>query len=407
MYAIDSNNTETQLCSYSFSENASDAEFRPILNEINQDYYYYLNRNLSSTENANLTTGEYQIKYTVAIGGNTGGTVQIDYASFYQQGGYLYAATNLGLSTPSIQFLEGTGSISGQLNTPLTYYSNGTNEYLYFGTYTGSRSYYEYNITTETLTAFTPYKPNSTTKIGNFYWAGAAVVTVGSTDYVVFGSDAFTDSGVKHTYLYYRKVGAFDSTTYGGYYDLNTLGVTEAGNVRSTISKDSNYLYFTSQGPSAESYVWRVPIASIGGTLTSSNVKVITLSGASSTSTPAISTNGFIYVGFYNGFSSGGVDVINQANFTKITDNNGQALIRGTGPVQASVIVHTSGNYNYLYFTTNSNSDYAYCYRHTVTNNSISLIWKFANGDYALQGMAACGGILTYGDDKDHFYIIK
>jgi hypothetical protein len=234
---------------------------------------------------------------------------------------------------------------------------------------------------------------------------------------VVFGSDAYTSSGTKYTYLYYREVGDFGddlSTTTvesgsGGSYNLNSLGVTEAGNVRSSISKDSTYIYFTSQGPSSASYAWRVPIANIGGTLSTSNVKVVTLSGTSCTSAPAISENGRIYVGYYGGFNAGGVDCIN-STFTSATS------ICTPGPVQSSVIVYSEVAYDsddepyftgvdYIFATTNAATGGGYCYSYSG-GNSGSPIWNTGSGYYSLQGMAASGGYLTFGNDRNQFYVI-
>ncbi len=394
--------------SVAYSVNGSTAQtvnFTPsdlIRKDGTNRYYYYLNLDIGSVTPQSGNT----ITYTVTMtSGNSGDTVAVEYAELYQHTGGLMKVTGLqaGLNQDSlvnVTSLTGAASISGQFNTPLTYYSKIVNgspvEYLYFGTYSGSQSYYEYNITTGTITPFAP--PN-----GNFYWAGAIVVTVGSgssaKDYVVFGSDTYSSGGTKYAKLYYREVGSFGSS--GGDYNLNTIGagVTDAGNIRSSISRDDSYLYFTSQGTSSASYIWKFPISSIG-TPTPSGVSAVALSGTSSTSTPAISSSGKIYVGYYNGFNAGGVDVIN-SGFTTATS------ICNPGPVQSSVIVYHSAPYDYLYFTTNSSTGCGYCYRYKTTLPvQTTKIWETAQGTYTLQGMASSGTYLTFGNDGNNFYIV-
>ncbi|MGI5874507.1 MAG: hypothetical protein ACOX8R_07630 [Bacillota bacterium] len=324
-------------------------------------------------------TGNYTI--TVCV---TGGDVIIDYVKYSRQTTGISAVDrNLTSLTP----ISGT-DVGGQINTPVMKYGN----YIYYGTYNGGNKYYQHNLTNHSTVSFTG---NS-----HFYWAGAIQVSVDGVDYIVFGSDAFTSNGTKHTYLYYRPVNDFGNTGVGGYYDLGA----SAGNIRSTISTDGTYLYFTSQGLSNASYIWRVETSKITN-LTANDVTSLQLSGNSSTSTPAISANGKIYVGYYNGFSTGGVDVIDQNAFslTNIIDGD------PPGPVQSSIIVYSPNiRYDYIYFTTNIQTGAGYCYRNSVLTNPNTAVnmWSTTPDTYTLQGMAAENGYLSFGNDHNNFYVV-
>ncbi len=333
-------------------------------------------------------TGNYTI--TVCV---TGGDVIIDYVKYSRQTTGISAVDrNLTSLTP----ISGT-DVGGQINTPVMKYGN----YIYYGTYNGGNKYYQHNLTNHSTVSFTG---NS-----HFYWAGAIQVSVGGVDYIVFGSDAFTSNGTKHTYLYYRPVNDFGNTGVGGYYDLGA----SAGNIRSTISTDGTYLYFTSQGLSNASYIWRVETSKITN-LTANDVTSLQLSGNSSTSTPAISANGKIYVGYYNGFSTGGVDIIDLSTFTMSNPTSGTIT---PGPVQSSVIVYSttyidpvsfaSVNIDYLYFTTNMTGGRGYCYSYVPSTGVASYVWDTGSGgNYTLQGMAAENGYLSFGNDANKFYVI-
>ena len=281
------------------------------------------------------------------------------------------------------------------MNTPLTTDGN----YIYFGTWlsgTANGKYYQLddsgnNASYKSFLAGTGY---------GFYWAGAVPVDVDSDDsddYVVFGGDG--------GYLYYRSISNFDGA--GGCYNLSSgFGVTTPGNVRSTISSDGEYVYFTSQGPTGTSYLWRFLISTIGSATPTYNV--ISLNGSSSTSTPAISESGLIYVGYYNGFTDGGVDVVlSNSNTFSVVKN-----IPNQKPVQSSVIVYADidDSYDYIFITTNSTNGAGYCYR-VLTNNPYSAqeIWNTTSvgNKECLQGMAACNGFLTFGNDNNRFFIVN
>ena len=127
------------------------------------------------------------------------------------------------------------------------------------------------------------------------------------------------------------------------------------------------------------------------------------MSGNSSTSAPAISASGKIYVGFYNGFTAGGIDIINQSAFTKAY------TITDLGPIQASVIVYydAARSLDYLYYATNAQQSAGYCYCVDLSDYDESdFVWQTPTGYYSLQGMAACNGYLVFGNDADMIYII-
>ena len=292
-----------------------------------------------------------------------------------------------GVEHPSI-----VSGITGQINTPIT--TDGT--YLYFGTWSGNSAqpYYQVKISDSSYKTFTP-------GANGFYWAGAAVVG----DYVYFGSD-----GGK---LYWRSVSDFAAT--GGTVDLPAVNSNAAGNVRSSIMVDGTKIYFTSQYPSGSSFgnfycfnagsgeptlAWGANIqATYSGTTYSGNC----------TSTPVIAASGNIYVGFYSGFTAGGLMKITAptsgtVGTASLITVSGAAF---TQPVQCTPVVYTSGNYDYFYFNTNSGTGAGYCFRVSKTGTNASQRWKTDNDTYALGGMAISNGYAVFGNDYNHLYIVK
>lgn len=349
----------TTVVTKAFSKSSSDAQAKPIQDPANPgQYYYYLNDNFAAM------AGD-EVEYIIDVKNNAG-TVKVDYASLYQQTGSIQKVTGLDQTSPSnVSIVTG---IAGQINTPIT--TDGT--YLYFGTWSGNSSgtYYQVHLTTKEVKTFT------TTSHG-FYWAGATV----AGDYVYFGSD--------NGKLYYRLVTDFDSD--GGVVNLSTDGGVTAGNVRSSIALVDNTLYFTSQG----GYLWSYELDQDG--IPTFEWKVAL--GGTSTSTPVITNNGKAYVGYYAGFTNGGIQAIdlNTKNVTTV----------GTpGPVQSSVVAYSVGTTDYIYLTTNAADGAGYSFNGTTTQE----LWNTANSDgktYTLQGMAASGGYLVFGNDYNNLYIIK
>ncbi len=352
-----------------------------------------------------IPAGNYKIKLTITTDATN--PITVTSISLSGNGWKLYkVATATGAAT----LLE---SGVGAGNTPITH----SGDYLYFGIYGGDRSYYQYKLSTPT--ALKKFEADD-----DFYWAGATVVTVPeerniggaealvNVDYAVFGSDSGT--------VYWREVGSFD--TAGHTVDL-TLTQADAGHIRSSIvAPGDGYLYFTSQGNISSTgnpgYLWkfgenRTYVGHVG-------------LPKNSTSTPVISDNDYVYVGYYDHGNltapEGGVVGILKTNFipSALFDVYGNGVSSSAGtpgdPVQASPVVCSTGvgtnRYDYVYFTTNSSSGAGYCYRHRISNGAITDVWSGGEGGtsgnpYALQGFAADGDYLVYGDDGIRLYIIK
>ena len=188
-----------------------------------------------------------------------------------------------------------------------------------------------------------------------------------------------------------------------------------AGNVRSSIMVDGTKIYFTTQYPSGSSFgnfycynagsgeptfAWGANIqATYSGTTYSGNC----------TSTPVIAASGNIYVGFYSGFTAGGLMKITAptsgtVGTASLITVSGAAF---TQPVQCTPVVYTSGNYDYFYFNTNSGTGAGYCFRVSKTGTNASQRWKTDNDTYALGGMAISNGYAVFGNDYNHLYIVK
>lgn len=353
-------------------------------------YYYYVNYNIN-VGSANVGTAQ-TLTLTIKL---TGGNGTLQYVDTYAQVAALQKVTGIetndagaaGVEHPSI-----VSGITGQINTPIT--TDGT--YLYFGTWSGNsaKPYYQVKISDSSYKTFTPGSYG-------FYWAGAAVVG----NYVYFGSDNGT--------LYWRSVSDFAST--GGSLALPEVDSNAAGNVRSSIMVDGTKIYFTTQNPTATDtksnfgnfYCFDVS----GGTPTFSwgaNIKAGTTSGTC-TSTPVIADSGNIYVGFYSGFTAGGLMKITAptsgtVGTASLITVSGAAF---TQPVQCTPVVYTSGNYDYFYFNTNSGTGAGYCFRVSKTGTNASQRWKTDNDTYALGGMAISNGYAVFGNDYNHLYIVK
>jgi hypothetical protein len=283
----------------------------------------------------------------------------------------------------------------GQPNTPITGYvaTNTELRYLYFGAFNGAKSssYYQYDLQTGTLAAFAAQD--------DFYWAGATIVSINNNPFVVFGGD----KGV----IYVNPVGANFTTSARIIQLVNTIN--NPGAIRSSIVSNGDYIYFTSQGTSS-GILWQIAVSDLLVISTSSNGANLQTSGTTS-STPVISANGYIYVGTYAGFASGSVEAYTPGNAT--TAPNFVSTIYKGDPVQSSVIVQSDTvitNTDYIYFTTNTNSTTyvgtGYCYSFNGTPSPVSPLWSQAAGNAALQGFSSNNGYLVFGDDSDNLYIL-
>lgn len=289
----------------------------------------------------------------------------------------ILALTNLDAAQPTVS--EVLINIDGQINTPIVKYGS----YIYFGTWPGGSNagkYYQVDVSTTSYT----YKTFTPESYG-FYWAGA----VKSGNYIYFGSD--------NGKLYYRQAGPrFDSTaaTAGGVLDLTDTtigGASDAGNVRSTVMLDGDKLYFTSQGK----YLWCCTIGSSGAPAISWKASL----GGTSTSTPT-KVGDRIYVGYYSGFSAGGVQCVGASGSHTVT------TVASGFPVQCSILVQGAGTgTDYLYFNTNSGSGAGYCYSYNGSTGAS--VWSTDGDTYALGGMAYDNGYLVFGNDYNHLFIVK
>lgn len=259
----------------------------------------------------------------------------------------------------------------GQAASPLTLSGNN----VYFGIYDADKAYYQYGISKNTSSAFTPGDGNG------FYNAGAAIVGTN----VIFGSD----SGKVYMRPDDNFSGGNPDGRQGEMIDLNTYQ-SNPGKVRSSVCYDAtdSALYLTSYN----GFLWRIRLSgSSFGTVTPMN---ITHNGAMySVSTPVVSPSGMIYVGTF-GYTSdpNGVGYI-MATRRDTTEVN---AVCSSSIIQSSPVVYYNGtsNSDYIYFTTNVKNGTGYCYRclTTTTTGQPLKVWSVTpesgkNG-YAVQGFA-------------------
>lgn len=353
------------------------------------DGHYYLNDVFPTAgENAvvagSANTLSFEFSFT-----SLNGTAYIEYGSLFQTAASVMGFNDLSVapdisSTTSIA--EPTYSVNlndgGQLNTPIT--TDGT--YLYFGTWTGNKSYYQCKLDGTELKNITGT---------GFYWAGAAVVG----NQVYFGGD----SGK----LYWCNTGSFGNSSVGSMDLPVASGEAAGGNVRSGIMVDGDYFYFTSQGK----YLWCFKANASGAPTHQWHVAL----NGTSTSTPTKVGNE-IFVGYYNSFNKGGVTkVVESRNTAAGTASfvSKQDIVDGTAstannkPVQSSPVVLTNaaGEATHVYFSTNSSVGAGYCF--TVSGDEVWNTSAVSGGTYALGGMASDNGYLIFGNDYNYLYIVK
>ena len=201
------------------------------------------------------------------------------------------------LSATTLKSLWISEKLGGQTLSPITY----KNGYIYTGTWnsdTTPGSYFCLSVTDED-----PSKGNEikycTWKYdhkGGFYWAGAYA----SENYLVFGSD--DGAGDAYTSILYSV-----NTHTGQLIDKRTDVI---GDIRSTITYNNGYVYFTTKG----GYLYRVAMNADGtfGAVAGYNL------GGAATSTPVVYKDR-IYVGVcgtggqYNADGGHHFDVINES----------------------------------------------------------------------------------------------
>ena len=246
-------------------------------------------------------------------------------------------------------------SLDGPGATPITKLG----DYLYVGTSNG----HYYQIDPETMN----YKVCS---------VGASIIESGAVSdgtNVYFGSD--------NGRLYWRSIADFDTT--GGMVDLTDVA-SDAGNVRSTIMMDEDgLLYFTTQG----GYLWCYETSANGAPTYQWHKKL----GATSTSTPT-KVGDRIYVGYYSGFSGGGVQCLDLGTVSLST------VVSGF-PVTSSITVMGDGTgTDYLYFNTNAPKGAGYCYSYDGGTTG-SQVWGTRGNTYGQGGVIIDNGYAVFGDD--------
>lgn len=333
--------------------------------EVNgYDYYYYINHSVTASS---LTDATLSISVTL------NGTGSIKSVSMFANKGAVTKITGIDSTDASdLTLTSVVAEVNGQINTPITRYG----DYIYFGTWSGNNpmQYYQVDVSD------TDFDTVTITGNAGFYWAGA--VKLG--DYIYFGGDSGN--------LYYRSEKNFGTT--GGVVALtdteNNVKASDAGNVRSTIMTDGTNLYFTSQGkylwcyqPDANGvpvYQWHIQLA---GTSTSTPTLVQNSDGTTS-----------IYTGYYSGFSAGGVQVTTVSGSTRTI-----STVASGFPVQCSIL-YSDG---YIHFNTNASGGAGYCYNASTKAS----VWSTTADTYALGGMACDNGIIVFGNDYDHLYVVK
>lgn len=335
------------------------------------DYYYYINHSVTASS---LTDATLSISVTL-----NGTGCKIESVSMFANKGAVTKVSGIDSTDASgLTLTSVVATVNGQINTPITRYD----DYIFFGTWSGytKMQYYRVDVSDTDF--------DTVTIDGNagFYWAGA--VKLG--EYIYFGGDATSSATTASGYLYYRSESDFGAI--GGAVQLPS----GAGNVRSTIMTDGTYLYFTSQG----GYLWCYkPNASTGEPEFQWSAEL----GATSTSTPT-KVGDRIYVGVYSGFNKGGVKCVSASTHAvndviAVTDTN-------NFPVQCSIVVKGTGTgTDYLFFNTNASNGRGFCYSYDGTTATEQ--WASNPDTYALGGMACDNGIIVFGNDYDHLYVVK
>ena len=344
--------------------------------EDNGDYCW--NENTSAPNASSYI--KIRIEFTTTA---ANGYVDLDYAEIYQQSSGIGKITGIS-SGNTVTYTGIMNGVQGQINTPIA--SDGS--YLYFGNYVanGSGKYYKVDINNGTYIKY-DLTNNST------YWAGAAICG----DYVVFGSE----KGI----LYVLNKSDMSLKT--------SITLSGSPYIRSSICAipdGSNYkLYFTSRTNNGGT-LWCYTLYSNGLLAMNWSQDV-----GYTNSTPTVSGN-YVYVG-----GSAGVKCFDMT----ITGNDklvwsSSTFASAITSVQASPVVYSvtaTGNNtttvtDYIYVTTNQAAGQCYCisYVHGATSGSLAWNTSVAQGisgaTYTLQGVAAGGGYLVFGNDYANLVIM-
>jgi len=283
--------------------------------------------------------------------------------------------TGIDTGSPSISVIKTFTDSGVQPNTPMAY----DNGYVYVGTWGGATgNYYKIDVSNGNTTTFSESGEG-------FYWAGAALIDgTSGTDFIVFGGDK------SNVYVRDRSdLSAVNTYAIKGSGQGQESGAAE---IRSAICYNStdSEIYFTDKG----GYLWCLEFNTSTGALTYKWDAYIGMS----TSTPSY-LDGKVYVG-QGGFGSSG------KIFCYKTSTGSKAWeYTTTGGVQGSTVVKKEGTTAYIYYTTNNSDGRGYCIKDT--GRSRSVVWSTASDTYTLQGMAASGEYVVFGNDFGTVYIIE
>lgn len=361
----------------------------------------------------------YAVKITVS--GGTDSTV----GNMVKIGNYrfgIHKITNAHTASPNVTMMQ---NFDGQVNSPIGYGKavmyGFSGDSIFITKWGGDGGYIEININT----GMTAGGRNH-----NSYNAGVTTFTRNGTNYGVYG----TDEGILCV------IGGLTFDTESGHMIRSSIAIA-------ADSTGKEYAYFTSYN-GTEGKLWKIPVDDFAthyqlnyqdymDAVVRMKTSYIELPGAS-TSTPVISENGYIYVGWHkydylNFTSIGGVVGVSVDDFFEndaLFDvyGNGITLSNPVGdPVQSSPIVFSDttedAEVDYIYFTTNSYAGAGYCYYNDIGQGSgADILWTAGGGTtnpYAVQGFAA-GEItkkidnkdvvipyLVYGDDSNALYIFN
>lgn len=374
---------------------------------LGNNSYYGGNMIFYNLSNTVVPEGTYNLKLHVVNNTAADNTLVLTTADATIPTWDLVEITDITSEVPAVAYLtngpthydDNTYQGYGEPNTPLKIFDNK----LYFGINDGDRCYYQYNIegnssfNSTTAKRFVPEEENN-----DFYWAGATAIGDNNA-YIAFGSD----QGL----LYVQ-----NSIDFSNVIVVELIpGENEAGAVRSSIVVDANrqYVYFTSQG----GYLWRIPVTDlVAGNVPEEDIVYVNLAtglgltSASSVSTPTITADGTIYVGYstYEGTNEVGGVWIGKSGTSGITYTN---KIDMQAPVDSSPLVYNDGTADYVYFTTNNGSGAGYCWKVTNGAPDTAATWTVgsdpSSGSYTLQGMSVgANGTLVFGNDLEKLYVI-
>lgn len=361
------------------SDNNSNAVYTLASGGLNADWY----GTYATYNGVWIPAGSYTLTFTVdSLSGGSADLSTMTLSRYYWR---LYSVSNANTLSPVLSSVLASGE--GQINTHI----NCISKHLFFGGFGGDHAYYQYGPI-DGAASLKKFIPGLGDDFDDFYYAGASMFSENDSTKVVFGSE----SGK----VYIRPVGDYFDSAANLLIDLNTMQ-SDCGNIRSSICVVGSDWYLSSNGADTNGYLWRI-------TQTQNNVFAATCLELpyKTTSTPAVSSNNYIYLGYNYGYTIGGVYAI-PADFT---DSTTPITIYSGDPVQSSPIVFSDDVEEYVYFTTNSYTGAGYCYYWEAGDQTtIDEVWAAGGSSgnpFAVQGFSAENGYLVYGDDGNYLYIV-